>query len=49
MKSRKITMLFVALLFISWSSNAQKNREQQDAATSQWKYDIECYGGTARN
>ena len=46
---KKITMLLVAFMFLIWNSNAQKNQLQQDAATSQWKYDLECYGGTARN
>lgn len=49
MKLKKNITLLIAFLLLSWGSNAQKNQLQQDAATSSWKYDLECYGGTARS
>lgn len=45
---KKITALGLTL-FICTITNAQRKQKLADKDTYEWAYDIECYGGTAKN
>ena len=48
-KKPKKNLLLSMLLCISLVSYGQRAKRLADQDTYDWKYDIECYGGTAKN